>query len=124
MNDSVPFYTIFYPMIRDVIDSSLKLTIFKSVEEKKQHVLNILYKNTLFTQIPQKELIQMIHNDLQLYLEMVRIVRDKEQPFMPAVLDPANVHLIFNRFCYHYAKMCINNNCSLDESIFNKINSI
>lgn len=122
--DSVQFYTIFYPIIHELVDSSIKLTIFKSVEEKKQHVLNVLYKNTLFTQIPQKELIQMIGNDLQLYLEMVRFVRDKELPFMPAVLDPANVHLIFNRFCYHYAKMCINNKCSLDESISKKINSI
>jgi len=124
MGDSIPFYTIFYPIIHDAVDSSIKLTCFKSVEEKKQHVLNNLYKNTLFSSSTKDELIQMIHNDLTLYLDMVHFVRDKEQPFMPAILDPTNVHLFFNRFCYHYAKLCINNQCSLNESIFNKINSM
>jgi hypothetical protein len=55
---------------------------------------------------------------------MVWFVRNKELPFMPAVMDPTNVHVIFNRFCYHYAKVCINNQCSFDDSIFEKINSV
>jgi len=121
---NIDFYIIFYSILDKEIESILRDTVFKTVEEKKQYVLKHFYTNTLFSVNSHDNLIHMIKNDLSLYLEMVNFVRIKEQPFMPSVLDFTKLHVLFNRFCYHYAKLCINNECTFGDTIYKKINSL
>ena len=101
------FYTIFYNIIDNIIanfvntDNNLRNII--SIEDKKKHILSNAFPITNFNNT--NDLMNLINNNLQVYLKMVDFVKEKELPFMPGLIDFTQLNYVFNRFFYHYAKL-------------------
>jgi hypothetical protein len=119
-HDTHEFYTIFYNIIDNTIanfiniDNNLRNII--SFEDKKKHILNNAFPITNFNN--RDNLINMINNNLELYLKMAEFVKEMERPYMPVLVDVTQMQYIFNKFFYHYAKLCMNNNCQFSQDLY------
>ena len=118
--DTHQIYTIFYYVIDNIIanfintDNNLRNII--SIEDKKKHILLNAFPITNFNN--RDNLINLINNNLEVYLKMVEFVKGNELPFMPGLIDVTQLNYIFNRFFYHYAKLCMNNNCQFSQDVY------
>jgi hypothetical protein len=124
MGDSLEFYNFFYNDIENRLahfintDSNLRNII--SIEDQKKHILNNIFE----TQYNIDNCINMINNNLSLYLQMVEFVKNKDSPYMPGLIDFTKVSNVFNRFFYHYAKLCMNNECAFCQNIHIRVLNI
>ena len=122
MGDSNEFYTIFYTYIDNSIanfinrDNNVHNII--SIEDKKKHILNNLFSQQNHT---DNYLINMIQNNLNIYLNMIHFVKDRDRPYMPFVIDFTQLNHVFDRFLYNYAKLCMNNECIYSQNIYIRI---
>jgi hypothetical protein len=113
------FYNIFYDVIENIIanfintDNNLRNII--SIEDKKKHILSNAFPLTNFNST--NDLMNLINNNLDVYLKIVNFVKEKELPFMPGLIDFTQLNYVFNRFFYHYAKLCMNNECVFSQTI-------
>lgn len=123
MGDSEQFYHFFYNFIENkittFINTDANLRNIRGVEDQKKHILNSLFLT--YENINIHDSINMINNNLTIYLKMIEFVRDMERPYMPVLIDFTKIHYVFNRFCYHYASMCMNNGCAFSQNIHTRI---
>jgi hypothetical protein len=122
MGDSNEFYQLFYTHIDNSIanfinrDNNLRnITVY---EDKQQHILMSLFSQQNHT---ENYLINMIGNHLDIYLNMIHFIKEKDRPFMPVLIDFTQMNYVFNRFFYHYAKLCMNNECIYSQTIHNRL---
>ena len=122
MTDSRILFSLFYYKIRTEITLYLQTN-----PEKEDYVLFIQKAAKLFedkySSSQKVFLMNIISNDLVVYLQMVEFIKEKQKPFMTGILDATNVVNIFNRFYYTYALSTMTNNCSFSSDISNIIHS-
>ena len=98
-------YTMFYNhaenIIAEFINTDNNLRNIISIEDQKKHILNNAFINYEYN---TDTVINMLNNNLSLYLQIVEFVRINDSPYMPGVIDFTKVKNVFNRFMYHYAK--------------------
>jgi hypothetical protein len=118
MGDSHEFYVFFYTYIDNMISQFVvkdnNIHFLKSKEEQKKYILTNLFSPKNHT---DHYLTNMIGNHLNVYLNMIHFIKEKDQPFMPVLIDFTQLNYVFNRFLYHYAKLCMNNECIFSENI-------
>jgi len=125
MGDSNEFYIRFYTYIDNSIanfinrDNNLRNIV--SLEDKKQHILMSLFSQQNHT---DNQLINMVGNHLDIYLNMIHFVKEKDKPFMPVLIDFTQMNYVFNRFLYHYAKLCMNDECIYSGNIFIRMRNL
>ena len=125
MGDSEQFYNIFYNLIQNKIanfinlDQNLRNII--SVEDQKKHILNNVFLNY---DNNADNAINLLNNNLDLYLQIIHFVKTQECPYMPGLIDFTKIPYVFNRFMYHYAKLCMNNQCVFSSDIYIRILNI
>ena len=118
MGDSNEFYIRFYTYIDNSIanfinrDNNLRNII--NLEDKKHHILMTLFSQQNHT---DNELINMVGNNLEIYLNMIHFVKEKDKPFMPVLIDFTQMNYVFSRFLYHYGKLCMNDECIFSQNI-------
>lgn len=126
MGDSDQFFNIFYTHIENQIanfintDNNLRNII--SLEDQKKHILNNLFLPDNY--INNNNYINMMNNNLTFYLEVIEFVKTKESPYMPGLIDFTKINYIVTRFLYHYAKLCMNNECIFSNNIHVRILNI
>jgi hypothetical protein len=122
MTDSRILFSHFYFKIRTDITLYLQTN-----PEKEDHLLFIQKVAKLFEEKYSSNqkvfLMNSISNDLDVYLQMVEFIKEKQKPFMPGSLDATNVVNIFNRFYYNYALCTMTNECIFSSDISNIIHS-
>jgi len=102
-------FSIFYNYAENIVaafintDNNLRNII--SIEDQKKHILHNAFTHYEYN---TDNVINMLNNNLSLYLQIVEFVRNNESPYMPGVIDFTKVKNVFNRFMYHYAKHCMN----------------
>ena len=100
--------------ITNFINRDQNLRNIISMEDKKQHILNNLFNQQNNT---DNHLINMIGNNLNVYLNMIHFVKERERPFMPVLIDFTQLNYVFSRFIYHYARLCMNDECIFSGNI-------
>ena len=122
MGDCNEFYVIFYTYIDNSITNFINrdqnVHNIISMDEKKKHILTNLFTQNNNT---DNHLINMIGNNLNVYLNMIHFVKERDIPFMPVLIDFTQLNYVFNRFLYHYARLCMNNECIFSGNIYMKI---
>lgn len=122
MGDSNEFYVIFYTFIdnsiANFINRDQNIHNIISMDNKKQHILKNLFGQQNNT---DNHLINMIGNNLNIYLNMIHFVKEREKPFMPVLIDFTQLNYVFSRFLYHYASLCMNDECIFSGNIHLRI---
>ena len=124
MGDSNDFYTFFYSYIDELITNFIKnnttLHILNKDDQKKFILMNLFHDRN----DTDSKLINSINNNLTIYLNMIQFIKENDKQYMPMLFDFTQLNYVFNRFCYHYSKICINNECIFSQSIYKKIMNI
>ena len=124
MGDSNEFYVYFYSYIDELIANFIQkntcLYTMNKDDQKNFILMNLfpIQNNT------DSELIHRINNNLTIYLEMIQFIKENDKQYMPMLFDFTKLNYVFNRFCYHYSKVCMNNECIFSQSIYKKIMNI
>ena len=125
MGDSRQFYNIFYHYVENQIahfintDNNVRNII--SLEDQKKHILNNLF---LTNNNNNDNYINMMNNNLTIYLQIIEFVRERESPYMPGLIDFTKINYVVTRFLYHYAKLCMNNECPFSNNIHIRVLNI
>ena len=126
MGDSQQFYNIFYNHVENEIanfintDNNVRNII--SLEDQKKHILNNLFLPN--NNNNHNNYINMMNNNLTLYLQLIEFVRERESPYMPGLIDFTKINYVVTRFLYHYAKSCMNNECNFSNNIHVRVLNI
>jgi hypothetical protein len=118
MANSPILFTLFYNKIRADIVLFLNTNPIK--QEYETFINTIAYNvfEEKFKRIDlESELIETIHNNLTVYLEIVRFIQEYQKPFMSGNIDMTNVRSIFNRFYYLYALVLMKDDCEFSSAI-------
>jgi len=127
MGDSQQFYNIFYHHVENQIanfintDNNVRNII--SLQDQKKHILNNLFLPNININ-NHNNYINMMNNNLTLYLQIIEFVRDRESPYMPGLIDFTKINYVVTRFLYHYAKLCMNNECPFSNNIHVRVLNI
>jgi hypothetical protein len=102
--DSPILFTLFYNKIRADIVVFLNTAPIKQEYETFIHTIayNVFEEKYKHSDLEQT-LIESIQNNLIVYLEMVRFIKEYQKPFMSGNIDMTNINSIFNRFYYLYS---------------------
>jgi hypothetical protein len=103
------FYNYAENIITDFINTDNNVRNIISIEDQKKHILQNAFTHYEYN---TDNVMNMLNNNLSLYLQIVEFVRFNESPYMPGVIDFTKVKNVFNRFMYHYAKQCMNDQTS------------
>ena len=122
MTDSRILFSLFYYKIRT------EITLYLQTNPEKEYYLLFIQKvaklfEDKYSSSQKVFLMNSISNDLDVYLQMVEFIKEKQKPFLTGNLDATNVVNIFNRFYYTYALSTMTNNCSFSSDISNIIHS-
>jgi len=118
MANSPILFTLFYNKIRADIVLFLNTNPIKQEYETFIHTIAYNVFEEKFKRIDlESELIETIHNNLTVYLEIVRFIQEYQKPFMSENIDMTNVRSIFNRFYYLYALVLMKDDCEFSSAI-------
>jgi len=118
MANSPILFTLFYNKIRADIVLFLNTNPIKQEYETFIHTIAYNVFEEKFKRIDlESELIETIHNNLTVYLEIVRFIQEYQKPFMSGNIDMTNVRSIFNRFYYLYALVLMKDDCEFSSAI-------
>lgn len=124
MTDSSILFSTFYNKIRT------EITLYLQREPKKEEysifihtISNNLFKEKFTRDIKYYDIIDTIHNNLIIYLEMITFIKNNQKPYMRETIDTTNVVTIFNRFYYLYSIYIMEDKCDFSSTISNIIHS-
>ena len=122
--DSPILFTLFYNKIRSDIVIFLNTAPIKQEYETFIHTVayNVFEEKYKRTDLEQT-LIESIQNNLMIYLEMVRFIKEYQKPFISGNIDMTNVISIFNRFYYLYSLHIMKDKCDFSSAIPSIINN-
>jgi hypothetical protein len=124
MANSPILFTLFYNKIRGDIVIFLNTSPIKQEYETFIHTIayNVFEEKFKRTEL-DTDLIDLLQNNLSLYLEIVRFIQDYQKPFMPGNIDMTNIRCILNRFYYLYSLLLMKDQCEFSSAIPNIVKS-
>ena len=119
MENSTLLFKLFYNKIRTEIVFYLHTN---PIKQDYSIFIETLATTIFQEKIPRSELssviIETIHDNLTIYLEMLQFIRENQKPFMSGCIDAMNVVSVFNRFYYLYALRMMKNDCMYSSDIY------
>ena len=124
MENSPILFTLFYNKIRADIVIFLNTSPIKQEYETFIHTIayNVFEEKYKRTEV-DTDLINLLQNNLTVYLEMGKFIQEYQKPFMQGNIDMINVRSILNRFYYLYSLVLMKDQCEFSSAIPNIVNS-
>jgi|688.fasta_scaffold532674_2 hypothetical protein len=118
MANSPILFTLFYNKIRADIVLFLNTNPFKQEYETFIHTIAYnVFEERFNGTVLESVLVTSLQNNLTVYLEIVRFIKEYQKPFMPGNMDMTNVRSILNRFYYLYALVLMKDQCEFSSAI-------
>jgi hypothetical protein len=118
MENSVLLFKLFYNKIRTDIVFYLQTNPNKQdYSIFVETIATTIFKEKIPRTNYASEIIQMIDNNLTVYLEMLQFIREHQKPFMINCIDAMHILDVFNRFYYLYALHMMKHECIFSSDI-------